>query len=292
MNRRSMSEKIFAAGNYVFMFMLAFITFFPFYYIIIYSLSDPMEAQRGLIILWPEGLTLINYKSVFKVEYLANAAFITVARTLLGTALTLMGCSLFAYGLTKSILPFRKTMYRLLVVSMYISSGLIPMYLLITSLHLKNSFLVYVVPSIVVPFFLILIKTFIEQLPPALEEAAMVEGAGYFAIFFKIVLPLCLPILATVAIFQAVNQWNSWMDNLFFATDSRLLTLQMLLLNMIKSHTTSATAAASNQLSDIKVTSTSIQMTITIVATLPVMIIYPFLQRFFIKGIMLGAVKG
>lgn len=292
MRRRSTGENIFSVGNYFIMIVLAFITFFPFYYIIIYSLSDPLAAQRGLIILWPKGLTLINYQNVFKVEYLANATLITLARTVLGTILTLMGCSLFAYGLTKSILPFRKTMYRSLIISMYISSGLIPMYLLITTLHLKNNFLVYVIPSIIVPFFLILIKTYIEQLPPALEEAAMVEGAGYFSIFFKIVLPLCLPILATVAIFQAVNHWNSWMDNLIFVTDSRLLTLQMLLLNMIKSQTVSATASAANQLSEIKVTPNSIRMTITIVATLPVMIVYPFLQRFFIKGIMLGAVKG
>jgi putative aldouronate transport system permease protein len=287
-----MGENIFSVGNYFLMIVFAFLTFFPFYYIFIYSISDPLIAQKGLITLWPKGLTLVNYQSVFKVEYLANATMITIARTVLGTLATLMGCSLFAYGLTKSILPFRRTMYRLLVISMYISSGLIPMYLLITELQLKNSFLVYIIPSIIVPFFLILIKTYIEQLPPALEEAAMVEGAGYFSIFFKIILPLCLPILATVAIFQAVNQWNSWMDNLFFATDSKLLTLQMLLLNMIKSHTVSATAAAANQMSDIKVTSNSIRMTITIVATLPVMLVYPFFQRFFIKGIMLGAVKG
>ncbi|GGD94745.1 sugar ABC transporter permease [Paenibacillus nasutitermitis] len=285
-------ENIFTVGNYFIMIVFAFITFFPFYYIIIYSLSDPSAAQNGLITLWPKGFTLINYQSVFKVEYLANATLVTLTRTVLGTILTLMGCSLFAYGLTKSILPFRKTMYRLLIISMYISSGLIPMYLLITMLHLKNNFLVYVIPSIIAPFFLILIKTYIEQLPPALEEAAMVEGAGYFAIFFKIVLPLCLPIMATIAIFQAVNHWNSWMDNLFFVTDSRLLTLQMLLLNLIKSHTVSATAAATNELSGIKVTPNSIRMTITIVATLPIMIVYPFLQRFFIKGIMLGAVKG
>ncbi|WP_108992097.1 carbohydrate ABC transporter permease [Paenibacillus agaridevorans] len=283
--------KVFELANVVLLFLIGFASLYPFYYIIIYSISDPMQASSG-IGLWPKGFTSQNYQTVLKIDNLAHATFISIARTVIGTLLTVVCTAMFAYGLTKPILPMRKFMYRTVVISMYISAGLIPAYLLITELQLKNTFLVYIIPMIIVPFYLILIKTYMEDLPAEMEESAFVEGAGYFTVFRKIAFPLSMPILATVAIFQGVNQWNSWVDNLYYATDSNLMTLQLMLLNLIQTQSVSASVIDSNLVNTIKVTPLSLQMTITVVVVLPILLVYPYFQRFFIKGIMLGAVKG
>lgn len=287
----SVRRKWFEALNMGLLLLMGLACLYPFYYIFIYSVSDPLQAGQGIYLL-PRGFTWKNYETVFQIENLARSAAVSVARTVIGTMLTVLCCAMLAYGLTKPALPLRKLMYRAIVVSMYVGAGLVPTYLLMASLHLRNHFLVYIVPLIIVPFYLILIKTYMEELPPELEEAAMVEGAGYFTIFGRIALPLSLPILATVAIFQAVNHWNAWVDNLYYVTDSRLMTLQLQLLNLIKSQSVSANAMDSNLINTIKVTPMSIQMTITVVVVLPMLLVYPYFQRYFIKGIMLGAVKG
>ncbi|MEQ4485881.1 carbohydrate ABC transporter permease [Cohnella silvisoli] len=287
----STTDRIFDAFNYLFLTIFGFLTLYPFYYLIIYSVSDPQEVIKG-IYFWPRGFTLDNYRTVFELDRLVDATIISLLRTVIGTALTVICCTLFAYSLTKSLLPLRKFMYRGLVVSMYVSGGFIPSYLLISDLRLLNSFWVYILPMIVVPFYLILIKTYIEQLPAELEESAMVEGAGYYRVFFSIILPLSMPILATIAIFQAVGHWNSWADNLFYATDPKLMTLQLMLLNLVKTQTISTNVLDAQTMSSMKVTPESIRTTVTVVVILPVMLIYPFLQKYFIKGIILGAVKG
>lgn len=280
--------------------IIVLICVYPFYYIFIYSISDPSEVVKG-IFLFPAGLSFSNYKDVFEIAGLFSAFGVSVLRTVLGTALTVFSCALYAYLVTKKELPFRKFFYRLAVITMYLNAGLIPVYLTLKTYGLRNSFLVYILPAMLSAYYIILIKTFMEQLPPALEESARIDGAGHFAVFFKIILPLSKPILATIAVFAAVGQWNSWFDNYLYCTDETLKTLQYLLYNVLNDAQNKAnamamasanTVSAMQQASTNQISAEGVRMTITMIATLPILCIYPFMQKYFVKGITLGAVKG
>ena len=281
--------------NYLMFGLFTLICIYPFYYILIYSLSDTTKASMGVYLL-PEGFTLYNYYSLLTNEGIANAALITVLRTVTGTALAVFCTALFGYLLTKKELPFRRLIYRLVVMTMYINAGLIPYYMMIKAIGLRNSFFVYIIPYAVGAFNLILIKTFIEQMPPSIEESAMVDGAGYLILFVKLIFPLSLPIIATVTVFTAVFQWNSFSDNLIFVTNPKLQTLQMLLYrilqNVAEARQNVRTDEMARNIRIVQPTPTTIRMTITMIVTLPILFVYPFLQRYFVKGIMLGAVKG
>jgi len=287
----SKRHKVFNLLNFMLMVLIAFATLYPFYYIIIYSVSDPTMAGLGIYFL-PKGFTLANYKTVFQIEGIGHAAYISVMRTLIGMTSTVMCSSMFAYGLSRKELPFRKFMYRLTVFSMYVGAGMIPTYLLFTTLHLKNTFWVYIIPCLVARYEVILIKTYMESLPNELAEAAQVEGAGFFQIYSKIMLPLSKPILATTAIFTSVGQWNSWGDNLFYNTKESLTTLQLMLYRLIQSQQITASTIDANLVNQIKVTPMSIQMTVTVVVVAPILLVYPYFQKHFIGGIMVGAIKG
>lgn len=292
--RISKSDLIFNMINYTFLILLLIVTVYPFYYIFIYSISDSFEAQKG-VYLWPAGFSLESYKAAFRLKGLADAAVVSVMRTVIGTILTVLCSSFFAYLITKQELPFRKYIYRFVLITMYFNAGFIPWYLTMKAYQLQNSFLLYILPGMLTGFYIILIKTFMEQLPPALEESAKIDGAGYFKIFTSIVFPLSLPIIATIAVFAAVGQWNTWFDNFFLVSDPKLQTLQLLLYNFLN-QTSSIAGMSGEELTrtgQVRVmTPQSVQMTITMLVTLPIVVVYPFLQRFFVKGIMLGAVKG
>ncbi|MBW7455392.1 carbohydrate ABC transporter permease [Paenibacillus sepulcri] len=279
--------------NILLLAVFALLALYPFYYIFIYSISVPEQALKGIYLL-PQGLTLQNYIQVFQQDNILWAFFISVSRTVAGTALTLICCTIFSYGISKKEVPFRKLMYSAVIITMYISPGLIPWYLTMKAYGLQNNFLLYILPGLMVAFYIVLIKTYMEELPSALEESAKVDGATYYQILFKIVLPLTIPVLATVAIFNAVNQWNSWVDNLYLASDLKLQTLQMLLYTYVNQQTAAMSMLSNSNSTQTSVilTPTSIQMTITMIATLPILVVYPFLQRYFLKGLMLGAVKG
>jgi putative aldouronate transport system permease protein len=293
--RANWSNRLFNIFNYLFLLLLVVICIYPFYYIFIYSISIPDEASKHAIYLWPQGFTLTNYKQIFMLDELTKAAGISIARTVIGTAITVFCTSMFAYTLTKPQLKFRKTIYRITLSTMYMSAGIIPWYITMKELGLKDSFMLYVIPTAIIAFYLVLIKTYIEQIPDAMEESAMIDGANVLTIFLKIILPLSLPVLAVVAIFSAVNQWNTWTDNFFLAPN--LPTMQLVLLNFLTDQTSNMMALKSNMATvssmDVQqITPTSIRMTITMVATLPIIFVYPFFQRYFISGIMIGAVKG
>lgn len=286
-------SRLFAICNYVFLFSLVIICLYPFYYIFIYSISIPSEVARGGMYFFPRGFTLDNYGVLFKLQDMSTAAIVSVSRTVVGTAITLFASSMFAYALTKPNLRFRKMMYRVTLSTMYVNAGIIPWYITMKSIGLKDNFLLYVIPSAVSAFFLILIKTYMEQLPSSMEESAMMDGAGVFTVFTRIIFPLCVPVLAVVAIFSAVGQWNTWTDNFFLAPN--LPTLQLVLLTYLTDQSASMMAMQSNmggKITVMEVTPRSIRMTITMVVTLPIILVYPFFQRYFISGIMLGAVKG
>jgi len=287
-------DVIFNILNYTFFGLFTFICVYPFYYVFIYSISDSILAIRG-ITFFPRGITLHNYVQVFNEAGIVQAAFVSLARTVIGTIITVLCSAFFAYLMTKEKMYFRRFIYRFMVVTMYVGAGLIPFFLTMRAYGLNNSFLVYVIPGALAPFNVILVKTYMESLPSSLEEAAIMDGAGIVKIFSAIMFPLSKPIIATITVFAAVGQWNSWFDNLIFMVGRpELNTLQFILFNMLNRATinpetinvTMAEALAN------RITPDSIRMTTTMIVTLPILFVYPFAQRYFVKGIMIGAVKG
>lgn len=291
--KRRPSHIIFDTFNTILMIILGLACVYPFYYILIYSISDPLEAAKGIALL-PKNPTLANYSSIFGDGTILRAFFISALRTVLGGGLTVLCSAFLAYLFTRALLPCRKVLYKFVIMTMYLSSGLIPWYVTMSAYGLKNSFLLYIIPSAVNAFFMILIKTYMESLPPALSESAELDGAGIFAMFFKVILPLCKPVIAAVAVFAAVGQWNSWSDNFFLVKDPNLKTLQLTLYEFFQSTAPSIenmrdTAAS---MSKRPITLSSIRMSIAVVTVLPIFAVYPFMMKFFVKGIMVGAVKG
>lgn len=294
--KKSQSDILFDIVNYLVLLIFAVICFYPFYYILIYSLSMPGDAAKGGFYLLPPKFSLVNYQKLLVRQNIYSSALISILRTVIGTGLTVFCSSLLAYLVTKKQLIFRKFFYRAVVITMYLNAGLIPYYITMKKMNLTNNFLIYVLPTAVSAFYVILVKTFIEQLPAAVEESAMIDGARYWRTFKSIVFPICGPIIATVTIFAAVGQWNTWQDNFFFVSNSKLNVLQYELWQILNSAQQAATVAQQSGQVDASMarnmTPVSIRMTITMITTIPIMCVYPMLQRHFIKGILIGAVKG
>lgn len=298
-NEVSAGERIFRLFNILFFVIFTLICVYPFYYLVINSISANNLSANGLINWLPQKIHWENYVQVFKLSGLGLAALVSVARTVVGTVLTVFSSAFLGFMFTREKMWKRQFWYRFVVITMYFNAGLIPMFITMKNLQLTNTFWVYVLPAVVAPFNIILVKTFIESLPHSLEEAAELDGATTWQVFWKIVLPSCTPILATVAIFSAVAQWNSFQDTLIYITDQKLYSLQYLLYQyinqasslaaMVKNSGGSLTGVAAVATQQ---TPTSIRMTVSIVVVLPIMFIYPMFQRYFTKGIMLGAVKG
>lgn len=277
-------------------FLLALICFFPFYYLFICTISDPQLVEVGQITLLPRGLTFKNYQEVLKVQNLGTSAWVTVLRAAVGTLSSTICSAYLAYFFTKENMWGRKFWYRLVVATMYFSAGMIPNYLNNRSLGLLNSFWVYIVPGLVGVYNMILIKTSMESLPAELEESAVLDGAGYMTRLFRIVLPLSKPILATVALFSMVNHWNDFFTTQLYITNPKLYTLQFLLYEFLQQVTNQSSnlnemhEGMSSVINTVR--PTSIRLTLTAVIMIPIMCVYPFVQRFYVKGIMIGAVKG
>lgn len=289
-------EVTFNTCNYGFFLIFTIICVLPFYYLFINTISDNVLSSEGLILLIPKGIHFSNYAQVLQLKGLPNAAIVSLARTVIGTVLTVGASAFMGFLFTKEMWG-RKFWYRYVVITMYFNAGILPWFITMMNLKLTNNFLAYILPAIVSPFNIILVKTFIEAIPLALQESAEIDGAGYFTVFTKIVLPLCTPILATIAVFSAVGQWNSFTDTLFLMTDTKLYTLQLLLyryLNEASSLASLIKGSAGNlnmELANTQ-TATSVRMTVSMIVVAPILLVYPFFQRFFVKGIMLGAVKG
>lgn len=295
--KTSTGYKIFEIGNYATYTLFMLICFFPFYYIIINTISANNLVDRGQILFLPRQVHFSNYLEVLKLERIGSATLISVARTVLGTALSVLGASYMGYLFSKRNMWMHKFWYRFVIITMYFSAGLIPSYLNIKMLGLMNTFWVYVIPGIFPVFYMILVKTFIEQIPPALEESAEIDGAGYIKRFLVIVMPLCVPILATIAIYVCVDQWNAFMDTVLYISNYRLYPLQFLLYQYFQQADSLAQQVKSGMNISMvdqahMITPTSVRLTITVVITVPIFLVYPFMQKYFIKGIMMGAIKG
>ncbi len=282
--------------NYAVFAIVTIICVFPFYYLFINTISNNDLSSRGMVMFYPKDIHWVNYADVFKIPGLTQAAIVSVGRTFIGTLLTVAASAFLGYLFTKHMWG-RKFWYRFLVITMYFNAGLIPWYLTMLNMGLTNNFWAYILPAIVQPFFIILVKTFVESLPLALQESAQIDGAGYFRIFISIIFPLITPILATIAIFSAVTQWNSFTDTLFLVTNQDLFTLQFILYRYMNEATSIAqlmmqsSGSMDMDLANMA-TPTSIRTTVSMVVVLPILLVYPFFQRFFVKGIMIGAVKG
>jgi putative aldouronate transport system permease protein len=278
-----------------FMILVIVVTLYPFLNVAAKSFNDPIDTVKGGIHILPRVPTLQNYINLFERGSNLPIAFRnSVLRTVLGAASGVLCCAMFAFVLSRSDFMFRKIFTIILVITMYASGGLIPSYLLIRNLGLINSFWVYIIPLLINAFNVIVIRSYIETIPYSLQESARIDGANDLNIFFKIILPLSKPVLATIALFMAVGQWNSWFDTYLYARGTvELSTLQYELMKVLDS------AQAIRNTQDIyaeglrraKQNPEAIKMAITVIATVPILVIYPFLQKYFVSGITLGAVK-
>ena len=288
----SVSRKIFNVFNILFFLVIITLCLYPLWYIFVQSLSSGPLAVNAVA--WPINFTLKNYADIFKSGDVPHAFLISVLRTSIGTACTLLACMLLGYLFSKEDMPLRKVMYRILIITMYVSGGLIPTYLVYKAYRLTNSFLVYILPAVVDAYYVILIKTYVEQLPISVEESAMIDGAGTMCIFLKIILPMSLPIVATIAIYASVGQWNSWFDNHIYAiSNKKILTLKYMLYRYLQEAESIVRELKERDPgAAVPITPRGVRMTVTMITVVPVLCIYPFFQRYLIKGLMIGAVKG
>lgn len=274
-----------------FFLVVIVLTLYPFLNVLAVSFNDPTDTMRNVNFIIPRKWTLYNYQYIFKEENLLSPLLMSVARTLIGTLTSLVCTAMLAYTLSRQDFVFQRLFTTFFVITMYVSGGLIPSYLLISrTLHLNNSFLVYILPGLISVYNVILVRSYIQGLPTALEEAARIDGANDLRIWASVIIPLCKPVLATVALFIAVGQWNSFMDTYLYAKD--LPTLQYILYKIMQQAQMKIDPRSTNidQLAN-SVSPLSVRMAITVVATLPIILVYPFLQKYFVGGMTLGAVK-
>lgn len=290
---KSLSSKFLRGLNFFLLIVFAFLCVYPLYFIFINSISGADAVVRGVYIL-PEDFSLEFYKSLLQMPNIPNSIVVSVTRTVLGTALTVICSSFLGYMITQSELPMRKWVYRFVVATMYFNAGLIPWYILMVNLGLKNNFLLYILPSAVGAYYVVLSKTYIESIPASVEESAKIDGAGVLTIYARLILPMSMPIIACLIVFCAVNQWNAWSDNFYLVSDPKLSTLQyQLYMNLAnESSNVTNTTSSSSLLRSKATTELGLRYALSMLTVLPILLVYPFMQKYFVKGIMLGAVKG
>lgn len=270
------------------------ITVYPFLQVVAISFNDATDTVRGGVHIWPRVFTLNNYKEIFASNSKIMTGFMnSVLRTVIGTVLGVLCSAMLAYTLSRKDYIFRKPISVLFVLTMYVSGGMIPEYMLIKNLGLINHFSVYILPGLLSAFNIIVLRSFMDNLPFEVQESAKIDGANDFTIFWRIIFPLCLPVIATVALFIAVGQWNAWFDTYLYAKKDHLTTLQYELMKVLDNAAAGVKAADINSQGLKKVTSNpeSIKMAITVITTVPIVCVYPFLQRYFVSGMTIGAVK-
>ncbi|WP_163195208.1 carbohydrate ABC transporter permease [Clostridium thermarum] len=298
--RRSIEPIIFNTINTLIMLTIIVVMLYPFWNTIAVSFNNAQDTLRGGITLWPRVFSTYNYETVFKNQLLVIGAMNSVLRTAISTILGVFISALVGYVLSRPEFVLRKFATRYFVLTMYVSAGLIPNYFLIKDLHLTNNFLVYILPGMVSVFNIIVVKSFIQSLPASLVEAGFIDGAGHFRCFFQIILPCCKPVLATVALWCAVGAWNTWFDTFIYcSSNNNLTTLQYEMMKMLSSAMNAASQRSQQAIFGQgtttvvnTVTPASMQAAVTVVASLPIIMVYPFLQKYFVKGVTIGAVKG
>jgi putative aldouronate transport system permease protein len=283
--------------NYLLLAFVAVVTIYPFWYVFVLSFNDGYDALVKGIYFWPRKFVLDNYVAFFSDGRWMSAFFVSAARAVVGGLATTLFTCMVAYAHSRPYLMFRKFHSLLLIFCMYFSGGLIPFYVTLRNYNLLNTFWVYIVPGLVSFFFVIVGKSFFGELPAELMEAAKIDGANDLSIFFRVVLPVSMPLLAAMLLFQSVNQWNAWVDSAYYVRDENLRTLAYRMMEVInKSLASDAMAQSSSAMAQMaeanRTTSFSLQCASLIVCIVPILCVYPFLQKHFVQGMMIGAVKG
>ena len=282
--------------NYAVMVLLAFIMIYPLWYCVAGSLNEGMDYLRGGVFLWPRKWTLANYKAVFLDSAILNAFWVTIWKCLVGTVTSVLCTAMVAYAITRPKLRLKKLYIPFIMLTMFFSGGLIPYFILIVDLGLYDSFWVYIIPTMFSAYNMIIIQSFMRELPSELIESAKLDGASEYRIFFQMILPLSKPVLATIALFTVVTHWNSYFDSMMYTSSQELQTIQLFLKKVITDPSVSrglgsaATIAIPDQAATL--TPQVVKLATMVVTALPVVCIYPFLQRYFVKGVTVGAVKG
>ncbi|EJW17949.1 carbohydrate ABC transporter permease [Paenibacillus alvei] len=297
MIRDSLADRILTVFIYVFLILLAFSAFYPFWNSLVISFNDGMDTSKGGITFWPRQFSLENYRIVFEDARLMNGFVVAALRTVIGTVSAILCTSIFAYGMSKRELMGRKYYMIMCIITMYFGGGLIPTYMLIRGLGLFNSFWVFIIPALISVWNMIIFRTFFQGLPQGLEESAKIDGCGNWGTYFRIVLPLSGPVVATLALFTAVAHWNEWFVASIYIMDENLMPIQTVLRQILFSN------IASEQISNLdssslarlnaakSITSKSLTMATIMVATIPIVCVYPFLQKYFVKGVLVGSLK-
>ncbi len=295
--RDSLGDRIMVTFIYIFLILLSVSTLYPFLNAIVISLNEGLDTSKGGITLWPREFTWENYRVVFQDERLMSGFLVSVLRTVIGTVTAILATAIFSYGMSRKELMGRKYYMVICIITMYFGGGLIPTFLLIRDLGLMNSFWVYIIPSLISVWNMIIFRTFFQGLPAGLEESAKIDGCGNWGTLFRVVLPLSGPVIATLALFTAVGHWNEWFLASIYVSDEKLLPIQTILKqilasNIVSEQTASMDAAALAHLQKAKtVTSKSLSMATMMVATLPIVLVYPFVQKYFVKGVLVGSLK-
>jgi putative aldouronate transport system permease protein len=295
--RKNIAETIIAnVIIYGFLLIIFAITFFPFWHIFVLSLNDASAPTYGQFMLWPSDFSLGSYQTVLQDEEILNSIVVTVGRTVIGVPLTLACVAMVAFALSKRELVGWRGINLYFIFTMYFSGGLIPTYMVVRSLNLIDNFWVFIFPGIMSIFWMILVRTYMEGMPKEMEEAAQIEGANDIQIFLKVMIPVCTPVLATITLFSAISHWNAWYDSYIYTYKDSLKTLSAVLVKILNQFQTNDMLNTAEQLANeqrkMPVSSESIRMTVTMVATLPIIVVYPLLQKYFLKGMLIGAVKG
>lgn len=277
---------------YAILFLITLSMLYPFYYVLILSFNKGTDSLLGGVYLWPRTFTFENYARFLSDSHWYRAFLVTVARTLTGAALGVLFTCLVAYGLSHRDLLFRRSYFTVIIFAMYFSGGLIPYYVVLRAVGLLNTFGVYVIPSMLSTFFLLVAISFFREIPVELKESAHIDGAGELVIFYRIILPVSMPLIATMSLFTGVGQWNAWLDSAYFVQSDGLRTLAFRMMEVINKSSAPMDAIAVANSASAGVTSYSLQVAAMVVSIAPIVCVYPFLQRFFIQGIMLGSVKG
>ena len=290
---KSFANTLFVICNTVIMVLFVIVTLYPVLNTLAISFNDGTDALRGGVYLWPRKWSLQNYATMLQKDNLVTGAYISVLRTVIGTLTALAANALLAFIVSRKRFLFKSQLSLFWVITMYVNGGMIPIFLLYKNLGLTNSFWVYIIPGMISAFNMLVMRTYMVGIPDSLEESAQLDGAGYMTIFFKIISPLCLPVYATVALFIAVGQWNSWFDAMLYNRMSEeYTTLQYELMKLLSSVTTQGgTAETMQHAQEGAVTPTSIRAAATIVTMVPIICLYPFLQRYFVAGLTIGGVK-
>ncbi len=295
--KKSIGEKIFDKFNIIIMAFLCVIFIYPYLNQVAISLNDGADTMLGGITIFPRKFTWVNYEAIIKNQDILRAFVLTALVALIHTGFTVVICLGAAYGAHKKDMPFRNAIIWFLLIPGYIPVGAIPVFILYRHLHLLNNVLVFIIPGMFTFYNMVVIRSYLDGLPDGLEEAAYVEGANEMQILFKIILPLCMPVLATIALWTIVGSWNSWTPTLYYVNDRKLYQLQYVIMQLIKQSETiqkmtTEAAITGTDVSNVQPTSESIKSAAIIFSTLPIVMSYPFLQKYFVKGITVGAVKG